>query len=475
MSQKKILIVDDEAQIRDSLKLLLKQRGYETQAVEGGQEALALITANPCSNDSVKFVPELMLLDVMMPGIDGIELLRQLKALLPCLPVIMLTASKSVKAAVDAMKIGAIDYLNKPFDIDDLLKLIEETLARAEFEQSNQAVQAQLAPIEIQGDLGAIVGQHPLMQDIYTKIAQLAKCDTTVLITGESGTGKEMIAREIHRMSARQNGPFIPLNCSAIPETLIESELFGHEKGAFTHAVEKRIGYFEQANGGTLFLDEIGELSLQVQVKMLRFLQDQQFYRVGNSKPISLNVRVLAATNRSLETAIKEGRFRQDLFYRINVISLEIPPLRKRKEDIGQLINHFIEKLSSYYSAHKPSLSDEALEALKRYSWPGNVRELENLIESILALNDCSEIKLENLPARFRVPSSESELKADVLSGSMPFEEAERAFEKEIILKALEKNSHIQTRAAEMLGISRRILKYKMDKLGIKEERGTTE
>jgi len=476
-SKKKVLIVDDESNVRDSLGLILG-RSYEVALADSGDSALQVLTSlSACAaNDGeVSAFPDLVLLDVMMPGIDGIGLLEQIRNEYPRLPVIMLTASKTVKTAVQAMKFGAIDYLSKPFDVDELLSLVQETLdsgASGRSRPTEIITFAQNRPNlpELEGDYGCIVGQHPLMKEIYSKLDQVASRDTTILITGESGTGKELIAREVHRRSKRANGPFVALNCAAIPETLIESELFGHEKGAFTHAVEKRLGHFELADKGTLFLDEIGELSHAVQVKILRFLQEQEFYRIGRAKPIRVDVRIVAATNRSLEMAIQEGKFRQDLYYRINVVNLEMPPLRDRLEDIEPLANFFVNRLSPLYGDRKPALTAEALEVFQKYSWPGNVRELENVIESILALSSGAEIAPANLPARLRQVQNPADLKGDVLEGNLPFEQAERAFETELILKALKKTDYVQTRAAELLGISRRILKYKMDKLGISDQ-----
>lgn len=464
--QKNILVVDDEASIRDSLKLILG-RNYQVTIAEDGNKALNFI------NSSQSNIPDLIILDVMMPGIDGISLLEQIKVEHPSLPIIMISASNTVKTAVQAMKVGAVDYLNKPYDVDELLTLISETLDKNLNSTSgnNNVISIKdsrpgLANIE--ADYGSIVGAHPLMKEIYSKIDQVASRDTTVLITGESGTGKELIAKEIHKRSSRKSGPFVAINCAAIPESLIESELFGHEKGSFTHAVDKRVGYFELANKGTLFLDEIGELSLNVQVKILRFLQEHEFYRVGRSKPTEVDVRILAATNRNLETCIQEGKFRQDLFYRIHVVSVDLPPLRKRREDVPTLVQFFTNRLSPLYGNKKIIFSAEAIQALESYSWPGNVRELENVVESILALNNKEEVGLNDLPSRFKqIASSASELKLQVIEGNIPFEEAEKAFERDIILKALQKCNYIQTKAAEMLGISRRILKYKMDKLGI--------
>ena len=469
----RVLVVDDEANVRQSLELLLAE-SYQVSSAPDAQAALEHLETGAADAR-----PDVVLLDVAMPGVDGIELLKQLRDSYPVLPVIMLTASTNVQTAVQAMKIGAVDYLSKPYNVEELLQLIEQTIQQSDSDLSDSdadvpttsQTQSRSRLAKVEGDFGALVGQHPVMQEIYQKVEQLAQCDTTVLVNGESGTGKELIAREIHFRSNRSNGPFVALNCAAIPETLVESELFGHEKGAFTHAVERRLGHFELADGGTLFLDEIGELSLAVQVKMLRFLQEQEFYRVGRSKPIRVDVRVIAATNKSLDTAVTEGNFREDLFYRINVVALEMPALRERRDDIPRLVDSFIERLSPVYGDRKPSLDESALKVLMNYAWPGNVRELENVTESILALCQKDLISEEDLPIRLRKSeNSGGDIKEDVLGGLLGFEEANRVFETDIIVKALEKTGYVQTKAAELLGISRRILKYKMDKLGISDQ-----
>jgi DNA-binding NtrC family response regulator len=470
--QKKILVVDDEANIRESLRMILS-REYEVSVAEHAEQALELLSGSEEEEESL--TPDLILLDVTMPGMDGMDLLQRLASDFPKLAVIMLTANNNVRTAVDAMKIGAVDYLNKPFDVDELLSLIDETLSsgatgkNAPSEvKTRKHSRPDLPPQE--GDFGCMVGSHPVIQELFNKIEKVAKRDTTVLVTGESGTGKELIAREIHQRSPRVDGPFVPINCAAIPESLIESELFGHEKGAFTHAVEQRVGHFEHADGGTLFLDEIGELSLAVQVKMLRFLQEQEFYRVGRSKPTKVDVRIVAATNKNLENSVADGTFRQDLYYRINVVTLDAPPLRDRIDDVDPLVNFFIERLSPLYGGRKPSIDDDALKILKAYRWPGNVRELENVTESLLALNGEDVITAAQLPSRLKQPASNGDLSQNVLDGIVPFEEAERTFETDLIMRALEKTNFVQTKAAELLGISRRILKYKMDKLGIADK-----
>ncbi|RIL09082.1 MAG: DNA-binding response regulator [Proteobacteria bacterium] len=457
-SRKKVLVVDDEPAIRDSLKLILSTQ-FDVQTAGDGEEAIQLVE---------NFAPDLVLLDVIMPKLDGIETLKSLRDNQTSVPVVMLTATNTVKTAVQAMKLGAVDFLNKPFDVQELTSLIIQLLDKAQSGTQAPAATRRQGMPQLPADFGSMVGKSTCMQQIFQKISQVAERDATVLITGESGTGKELIAKRVHELSSRKSGPFIAINCAAIPETLIESELFGHEKGAFTHAVERRLGHFELADGGTLFLDEIGELSLNVQVKMLRFLQEQEFYRVGRSKPVRVDVRIIAATNKQLEGLIKEGRFRQDLFYRINVINIAVPALRDRFEDIPELANYFIKKLAPLYGQRAIEIQPDALAALVEYAWPGNVRELENVIESLMALCQAESVTLEELPRKIRVREGQEGINPAVFSESrMNFEEAEKAFETEMILKALKKTNYVQTRAAELLGISRRILKYKMDKLGI--------
>jgi DNA-binding NtrC family response regulator len=385
----------------------------------------------------------------------------------------MLTADNTVQSAVQAMKLGAKDYLNKPFDVENLTSLIVDTLeelsAKAIAPQTPDSLSSAAAS-EIEGDFGPLVGKSAPMLELYDKISTVAERDTTILITGESGTGKELVARRIHDLSLRNEKPFVAINCAAIPETLIESELFGHEKGAFTSAIDKRVGYFELADGGTIFLDEIGELSLPVQVKMLRFLQEHELYRVGQSQPIHVDVRVIAATNKNLEELIREQKFRQDLYYRINVINMELPALRDRTDDVSVLTDHFVEKFAPQYGERQLSFNGRALSILKEYSWPGNVRELENVVESLMALAPQDRVRGRDLPAKLsRSIDSEGFDKA-VFDGSLNFQEAERTFETEMIFKALKRTNNVQTKAAELLGISRRILKYKMDKLGITEK-----
>jgi two-component system response regulator AtoC len=451
--KKKILIVDDEPSIRESLRLILKPN-FDIELADNGEDALRLLESNR---------PDLMLLDVVMPQLDGMETLKRMREIGVEVPVVMLTATTTVRTAVEAMKLGAIDYLNKPFDIQELTHLIVSVL-----DAQRPAVSLVRAPA-VEAEFGTMIGSSPIMQEIYGRVTKVAERDTTVLISGESGTGKELVARQIHALSPRKNGPFVAINCAAIPESLIEAELFGHEKGAFTSAIERRIGHCEQANQGTLFLDELGELSLSVQVKLLRFLQEQEFYRVGSAKPIRVDVRIIAATNRNLEEAIAAKTFRQDLFYRINVVHVVVPPLRDRFEDIPLLVSHLARKLAPRYGGKDLQFSKEAADMLIAYGWPGNVRELENVVESLLALSSSSHIQPDDLPRKVRLRWGSGDARS-IVAPELSLEAAEQQFERDMIEKALRKTGYVQTRAAQLLGVSRRILKYKMDKLGIADQ-----
>jgi DNA-binding NtrC family response regulator len=455
--KKRILIVDDEPSVRESMQLILS-RLYDVSVAEAGERAMEMLR-------SAEEAPDLVLLDLMMPGIDGLSILEEICTTMEAVPVIMLTASRAVPSAVKAMKIGAVDYLNKPFDVDELLSLIAETLSSgASGKQSPSEIHTfEHQRIEMEGDFGLLKGQHYLMNSLYKTIDKIASCETTVLIQGESGTGKELVAKELHRRSARNLQPFVTVNCAAIPESLIEQELFGEQ-------VEERIvrvGHFELAHGGTLFLDEVSALSPNAQMKILRFLERQEFCRVGSSERREVDVRILASTNADLKKLVAQGSFREDLFYRINVVSIETPALRIHKSDLKALCQHFISKLRDLYGGRNLEFSHSALDVLKGYHWPGNVRELENVVESMLALCVEDTVCVGDLPERISSEGAEPEIVEEVLSGDIDFEKAEQAFERELIIKALRRADFVQTKAAEMLGISRRILKYKMDKLGI--------
>jgi len=448
---RKILIVDDELSVRDSLRMIFK-KDYKVILAGSASEAGEKIQSEE---------PDLIFLDIIMPEKDGMELLKEIRQSHPMTPVVMVTATKTVKTAVEAMKLGAQDYITKPFDVEELRLIAKKALESRDLKIENLRLKEE---VEERYHFDNIIGKSKEMREIYSTIKQIAERNSTVLIHGESGTGKELVARAIHYNSLRKDKPFVAVNCAAIPETLIESELFGHEKGAFTDAQSRRIGHFELAHQGTLFLDEVSELSLPTQAKILRALQEREFIRVGGTKTVSVDVRLISATNRNLEEMMTKGTFRSDLYYRINVVPLTIPPLRKRKEDILLLAQHFLDK---HAGPGKKKISPDSMDILVAYDWPGNVRELENVIERIVVLSNVNVIAPQELPANLKTDSRVGMIKQEILGGRISFEEAERDFEKDIILEALKKSNYIQTKAAELLGISRRILKYKMDKYGI--------
>ncbi|MCX8119112.1 MAG: sigma-54 dependent transcriptional regulator [Desulfobacterota bacterium] len=451
-----VLVVDDEVGARESLRMILRGE-YQVFLAKNAEEAFQQIEAH---------FPDVILLDILLPDMDGLRVLERIRKNFPEQIVIMITATKTVKTAVEAMKLGAYDYITKPFDVDELRLTVNRALSTKALKEENQRLW-----IEVDRNFGFenIVGKSKEMREIFKMVKQVANSRATVLIMGESGTGKELIARAIHYHSPRRNHPFIPINCAAIPETLIESELFGHEKGAFTHAIERKLGRVEAAHEGTLFLDEIGELSLSTQAKILRFLEEREFLRVGGSKTIKVDVRLITATNKDLPQLVKKGLFREDLYYRINVVPILLPPLRERKEDIPLLVHHFIKKFSQENQKELKGISKEALGLLMNYDWPGNIRELENLIERVVTLTQNESIQADELPLPITHQSKANGLKESVLSGQLSFSEAEEEFEREIILDALRRANFVQSHAANLLGISRRILKYKMDKLGIQQ------
>ena len=453
--KKRILVVDDEPAIVTSLKMTL----------EPTHEVLCASTAQEAIDRFREELPNLVLLDLILPGADGLKVLELMRSEDPSVPVIMLTAIKTVKTAVDAMKIGAADYLTKPFDIEELRLVVIKVLTTQELEQEVRYLRAQVANSY---SFHNLVGKSPAMREIYSKIEQIADTHATVLITGESGTGKELVARALHYNSARKDRPFIAINCASIPDTLIESELFGHEKGSFTGALARRVGKVELAHSGTLFLDEVGDLGPPTQAKVLRFLQEREFVRVGGSETIKVDVRIVAATNKVLEDLIRREEFREDLYYRINVISLHLPPLRDRREDIPYLAKHFLGKRLEAEKRAPLEISKEAMEILTRYHWPGNVRELENVLEQAIVWCRGATITPEHLPMTLRANVSEALLREHTLGGDLSLEKAVQEFERELLLEALMRTGYVQTHAATMLGITRRMLKYRMDMLGIK-------
>lgn len=454
-TKKRVLLIDDEARVRTSLKMVLEP-SYDIFQAADAQEGLDLFR---------KEGPDLVLLDVILPGTDGLAVLQTLRSENKMTPVIMLTGTKSVKTAVDAMKLGAADYLSKPFEVEELRIVVDRALNSLELEREVKQLRAQVLQRYAFHNL---IGKSQGMQEIYAKIEQVSDSRTTVLITGESGTGKELVAKALHYNSSRRERPFIALNCAALPETLIESELFGHEKGSFTDATARRVGQFELANSGTLFLDEIGDLSPMTQAKLLRVLQEREFTRIGGVQPIKVDVRIVAATNQNLDELVRKGQFREDLYYRINVIALYLPPLRERGEDVPLLAKHFLAKRVEEEKRPPIEFGKDALELLTRYPWPGNVREMENVIEqAFIWSQNAAQITPEHLPAILKSDSRSSSLRDDTLAGRMSLEKAVMEFEREIILDALKRTNYVQTHAANLLGISRRMLKYRMDTLGI--------
>jgi len=453
--KKRVLLVDDEPRVRASLKMVLEP-AYDILEAADAQQGLEAFKRES---------PSLVLLDVILPGTDGLSVLQTMRSEDSSIPVIMLTGTKSVKTAVDAMKLGAADYLSKPFDIEELRIVVDRTLNSQELEREVRQLRAQVVQRYAFHNL---IGKSPSMQEIYAKIEQVADSRTTVLVTGESGTGKELVAKAIHYNSSRRERPFIALNCAALPETLIESELFGHEKGSFTDATARRVGQFELANSGTLFLDEIGDLSATTQAKLLRVLQEREFNRIGGVQPIKVDVRIIAATNKNLDELVRKGLFREDLYYRINVIALYLPPLRERGEDIPLLAKHFLVKRIEEEKRPAQEFSKDSLELISRYPWPGNVREMENIVEqAFIWSKGCTVITPEHLPTILRTDTRSTSLRDDTLAGRLSLEKAVMEFEREIILDALKRTNYVQTHAATMLGISRRMLKYRMDTLGI--------
>jgi DNA-binding NtrC family response regulator len=436
--------------------MVLKDQ-FEPVVLESGDAAIEWLEANSAT---------LVFLDILMPGIDGLEVLERIREKDKILPVVMLTATKTVKTAVSAMKLGAFDYITKPFDVDELRmvadRATENASLRREVEELREAVGTRYG-------FDNIIGESEPMQDIFKTIMAVAPLKTTVLIVGESGTGKELIAKAIHYHSTRASKPMVTLNCAAIPENLLESELFGHERGSFTDAVERKIGQFEYGHTGTIFLDEIGEMSPALQAKLLRVLEQGEIMRVGGNRPIDVDVRVVAATNRNLHEAMAEGRFRSDLYYRLNVVSLEIPSLRERKDDIPHLISHFVAAKTKELGFGERELAAGTLDRLLNYPWPGNVRELENVIERMLVLGPAQgAIGPEHLPSELvDGPAVTMHVREQVLSGHTSLSDAVDEFERDIIGEALNRTHYNQTRAATILGTTRRILKYRMDKLGI--------
>ena len=462
MDHPRVLVVDDEASVRESLRLILKESAAVTLA-DCGEAALATIEQQPF---------DVVLLDVLMPGLDGLEVLERIRARSAAPQVIMLTATKTVKTAVGAMKLGAFDYVTKPFDVDELIVTVERAAQSAALLQEVQALRQEVGQ---RYGFDNVIGRSPAMQRVLDTVGRVAPLRTTVLLTGESGTGKEVIAKAVHYNSPRASGPLVAINCAAIPENLLESELFGHERGAFTDAHSRKIGHFESAHRGTIFLDEIGEMNPATQAKLLRVLETGSFCRVGGSQPVTVDVRVVAATNRDLDKSMQDGSFRPDLYFRLNVVAIHLPPLRERPEDLPLLIRHFLQRKSKELGVPEKRFARDAYDCLLRYRWPGNVRELENVVERALALTLGSELSCDDLPPALLAVQAETDTVRTLAGEALTAVGGDGAsladivdqVEHHLITDALAKADNNQTKAAEILGTTRRILKYKMDKLGI--------
>jgi two-component system response regulator AtoC len=447
---KRVLIADDEKNMRWVLDETLSKEGYEVSQAADGKEAMAAVEENP---------PDLMVLDHKMPAPDGMEVLRRIRAKGETFPVIMLTAHGNVQLAVEAMKAGATEYLTKPFDLDELKLAIEKALRISELSEEVQRLREEL---DRDWDVDGIVATDPRMLEVLGTVHKVAPTSATAMIYGESGTGKELIARAIHRLSPRGGKPFIEVHAGALPETLLESELFGYEKGAFTGAVQSKPGRFEMANGGTLFLDEIGDITPNVQVKLLRVLQERRFERLGATRSIEVDVRVVAATNQDLQQLIADGQFREDLFYRLNVVPITLPPLRQRKGDVPRLVAHFLEK----FHAGEKTISADAMHLLVEYAWPGNIRELENTVERMIILSQGDEIGVDDLP---------SEVRTGQRGGAVPqtgfvlpeagcdLEEVEM----DLVSQALERTAGNVPKAAKLLGLTPKTLEARMQRFGM--------
>ena len=469
MKKPRILIAEDNDLSRANLSELLTMSGYDVMAVENGRKAMDAL---------VEEKYDLLITDLKMPQADGLELLKFSKEMNPDQVVVVITGYGTVNTAVDAMKLGAFDYIVKPLK-DDLVKLtVSRSLSYVQLKEENLTLKGHLRE---KYDFGKMIGYSDCMKNIFETIEKVSASDSTILIGGESGTGKELVARAIHYNSDRKNQPLVPVNCGAIPEELLESELFGHEKGAFTGAIRTRIGRFELAQGGTIFLDEIGDMSPALQVKMLRVIQEKEFERIGGIKTIRADVRIIAASNQNLEKAVVEKKFREDLFYRINVIPIYLPPLRDRGPDIAILANHFLSKFSKLKKKHLSRFSPEVLRYFMRYPWPGNVRELENLIEMFVVMKDEGEIEVADLPPKLlnqgNVPTtftststSSSSGHIDLPADGLNFNDMVSQFEKDLLLQALSKTSGVKNRAAKLLNLNRTTLVEKLKRFKIMDD-----
>ncbi len=456
MNERRVLVVDDEANMRRVLEIMLARRGFKTCSAADGREAYELLRTQTV---------DLVISDLRMPGMNGIELLKQLRAHGNDVPLIMITAQGTIESAVEAMRLGACDYLLRPFDLDTLDLAIGRVFAVQEVLQKNGFLRS-----EVDKNWHGLIGNGAAMQQVRTRIAQVAPTRASVLLTGETGTGKEVVARAIHQASDRRERLFVPINCAAIPADILESELFGHEKGAFTGAVRERVGKFELAHGGTIFLDEITEMPVALQSKLLRVLQEGVVERLGGNRRIELDLRVIAASNRMPRTAIQDGRLREDLYYRLNVFAIELPPLRDRREDLAALIEHFVAE-NATAQPPRPSITTAALEYLRLYHWPGNVRELGNMVERGLILSGGKSLDLGHFPLDAE-PATPLVGAADEGGADLRLEPAVAALENRLLAEALRRSEGNKTRAAQLLQISERSIFYKLKKYNLGADPG---
>jgi two-component system response regulator PilR (NtrC family) len=457
MFKDKLLVADDEQSMREFLDIMLKKEGYKVSLASNGEEVLKLAERD---------IFDLILMDIRMPKLDGIAVLKKIKTLSPETIVIMITAYASADTAIRAMKEGAYDYVTKPFKVDEIKLIIRNALEKKNLQKENILLKQ---VVRDRYHFDNIIGQSPKMLALYDLLEKVGPTKTNILIAGESGTGKELVAKAIHYNSPRKDKPFVTLNCGAIPEPLIESELFGHMRGAFTDAIATKKGLFEMADEGTIFLDEISELPLLMQVKLLRVLQDKEFKRVGGTEDIRVDVRIMSATNKDLEEAVTEKRFREDLFYRLNVIQIKLPPLRDRREDISLLTMHFLKKYSEELNKHITGISPETLRILLNYDYPGNVRELQNIIERAVALESTQELTPQNLSSYLdQQPSlKKGSIDLDIPNEGLDLEKVVEELERNLLLKALDRTKGIKKKAAELLHINFRSMRYRLEKYGL--------
>ncbi len=464
MPDVRVLVVDDEQSMRELLAIMLRQAGYDVAVADGGEAAIPMLKSESF---------DLVVTDLRMRKVDGLAVLKAAKDSSPRTAVLVVTAFASTDTAVEAMKLGAYDYITKPFKLDELKLTVANALERRRLQEENQALRRQLRR---ERGFENFVGRSPKMLDVFETIRKTADSGSTVMITGESGTGKELVAQALHWESSRRSGPFVSVNCGAVPETLMESELFGHVKGAFTGAVANKVGLFSAAEGGTLFLDEITEIPALLQVKLLRAIQVREIRRVGDTKDLKTDVRLIAASNRDLETAVREGVMREDLFYRLNVLPIHLPSLRERREDIPLLVAHFLQKFSKDLSKEVRGVTPEALAVLERYHWPGNIRELENVLERAIVLGAGDMLGIDSLPESVRRERPAKALEVvDLPEEGMDLEKTLDEIESRYLQRALDRTRGVQTKAAELLRMTFRQFRYKLQKHNLAKRGGSSE